>query len=82
MDELDKDRTEEKLESKEIARRKVLRKAVLGTGAIASAPAWLKPALDTVVLPAHAQASTTTTLTTTTTTSTTTTSTTTATTPP
>ncbi len=68
----DKNKAEDELGQEEAARRKMLRKAVLGTGAIATAPAWLKPAVDAVILPAHAQASTTTTLTTTTTTTSTT----------
>lgn len=48
---------EETLSEKEISRRKMLKRAVLGTGVVATAPAWLAPVVNTVILPAHAQAS-------------------------
>lgn len=48
---------EEVLSEKEIARRKMLKRAVLGTGVVASSPVWLAPVVNTVILPAHAQAS-------------------------
>ncbi len=47
----------EQLTEKELARRKMLRKAALGTGAAITAPVWVKPVVNTVVLPAHAQTS-------------------------
>jgi hypothetical protein len=47
----------ENLSEKELARRKLLKRAVLGTGVVASAPLWLGPVVNTVILPAHAQAS-------------------------
>lgn len=45
------------LDKKERARRKLLERAALGTGLIASSPLWVRPVVNTVVLPAHAQAS-------------------------
>jgi len=45
------------LGEKELARRKLLKRAVLGTGVVASAPLWVGPVVNTVILPAHAQAS-------------------------
>ena len=47
----------ENLSEKELARRKLLKRAVLGTGIVASAPLWVGPVVNTVILPAHAQAS-------------------------
>ena len=46
-----------KLSEKELARRKLIKRAALGTGLAASSPVWVRPVVNTVVLPAHAQAS-------------------------
>ncbi|MDB4049219.1 hypothetical protein N9485_03310 [Luminiphilus sp.] len=51
------DTTDSKLSDKESARRKLIKRAALGTGLAASAPVWVRPVVNTVVLPAHAQAS-------------------------
>ena len=51
------DTTDNKLSDKESARRKLIKRAALGTGLAASAPVWVRPVVNTVVLPAHAQAS-------------------------
>jgi hypothetical protein len=48
---------DESLSEKELARRKMLKRAVLGTGVVATAPVWMGPVVNTVILPAHAQAS-------------------------
>ena len=53
----DDDRTDSKLSDKERARRKLIKRAALGTGLAASSPVWVRPVVNTVVLPAHAQAS-------------------------
>jgi len=47
----------ENLSEKELARRKLLKRAVLGSGIVASSPLWIGPVVNTVILPAHAQAS-------------------------
>jgi len=47
----------EDLSEKELARRKLLKRAVLGSGIVASSPLWIGPVVNTVILPAHAQAS-------------------------
>ena len=47
----------EELSEKELARRKMLKRAVLGSGIVASSPLWIGPVVNTVILPAHAQAS-------------------------
>ena len=46
----------ENLSEKDLERRKLLN-VVLGTGIVASSPAWVRPVVNTVILPAHAQAS-------------------------
>ena len=53
----DDDHANSNLSEKERARRKLIKRAALGTGLAASSPVWVRPVVNTVVLPAHAQAS-------------------------
>jgi hypothetical protein len=48
---------DKQLTEAEQARRDMLRKAALGTGAVVTAPVWVKPVVNTVIIPAHAQMS-------------------------
>ncbi len=52
----DTENSDVRLDEKEIARRKMLKKLALGTGVVATSPVWVKPVVKSVLLPRSAMA--------------------------